>query len=82
MKESNKESNKEEAKKEGRNVTADVRFSDEAGPREDLKIDRPSFISFYNATLSRYDSNIAPLEFLSKGKKSRLQAIVNSYASK
>ena len=77
-----KESNKEEAKEEGHPGMADVRFSGEAKPREDLKIDWPSFISFYNAILRLHGSNIAPIEFLSKGKKSRLQAIVNSYGSK
>ena len=77
-----KESNKEEAKEEAHPGMADVRLSGEAKPREDLKIDWPSFISFYNAILRLHGSNIAPIEFLSKGKKSRLQAIVNSYGSK
>ena len=82
MKESNKESNKEEAKKEAHPGMADVRFSGEAEPREKLKIDWPSFICFFNATLHRHGSHIAPIEFMSKGKKSRVQAIVNYYGSK
>ena len=77
-----KESNKEEAKKEGRNVTVDVRFSGEAKPRDDLKVDWPSFITFFNATLHRCSSCISPITFLSKGKKSRVQALVNNYGSK
>ena len=49
-KRSKKESNKEEAKKEGRNVTVFASFSEAAAPQENLKIDWPSFIRFYNAT--------------------------------
>ena len=77
-----KESNKEEAKEEGRYVTVDVRFSGEAKPRDDLKVDWPSFITFFNATLHRCSSCISPITFLSKGKKSRVQALVNNYGSK
>ena len=50
-KRSKKESNKEEAKQEGRNVTVFASFSEAAAPQENLKIDWPSFIRFYNATL-------------------------------
>ena len=81
-KRSKKESIKEEAKEEGRNVTAFAPNSDAAPPREDLKIDWPSFINFFNATMRRYGSSIATIEFLSKGKKSRVQAIVNHYGTK
>jgi len=68
-KSSKKESNKEEAKKEGRNVTVDVRLCGEAKPRDDLKVDWPSFITFFNATLRRCGSCIASISYLSKGKK-------------
>ena len=49
-KRSKKESNKEEAKKEGRNVTVFASFSEAAAPQENLKIDWPSFIRFFNDT--------------------------------
>ena len=81
-KRSKKESNKEEAKKEGRNVTVFASFSEAAAPQENLKIDWPSFIRFFNDTLRRHGSPIARIEFLSKGKKSRVQSIVNNYNTK
>ena len=71
-----------EAKKEAHPEMADVRSSGEAKPREDLKIDWPAFVRFFNDTLRRNKSPIARIEFLSKGKKSRLQALVNTYSSK
>ena len=81
-KRSKKESNKEEAKEEGRNVTVFASFSEAAAPQENLKIDWPSFIRFFNDTLRRHGSPIARIEFLSKGKKSRVQSIVNNYNTK
>ena len=81
-KRSKKESNKEVAKKEGRNVTVFASFSEAAAPQENLKIDWPSFIRFFNDTLRRHGSPIARIEFLSKGKKSRVQSIVNNYNTK
>ena len=77
-----KESNKEEAKKEGRNVTAFGGSFEEATPREDLKIDWAAFVRYFNETLRRHGSHIAQVEFLSKGKKSRIQCIVNRYGTK
>ena len=71
-----------EAKQEAHPGMDDVRFSGEAGPREDLKIEWSSFVRFFNDTLRRNKSPIARIEFLSKGKKSRLQALVNAYGSK
>ena len=71
-----------EAKQEAHPGMADVRFSGEAEPREDLKIEWSSFVRFFNDTLRRNKSPIARIEFLSKGKKSRLQALVNAYGSK
>ena len=50
-KRSKKESNKEEAKEEGRNVTVFASFSEAAAPQENLKIDWPSFIRFFNDTI-------------------------------
>ena len=58
-KRSKKESNKEEAKKEGRNVTVFASFSEAAAPQENLKIDWPSFIRFFNATLRRSCINLS-----------------------
>ena len=81
-KRSKKESNKEEAKQEGRNVTVFASFSEAAAPQENLKIDWPSFIRFFNDTLRRHGSQIARIEFLSKSKKSRVQSIVNNYNTK
>ena len=53
-----------------------------ASPDENLRIDWPSFIRFFNDTLRRNRSAITPIEFLSKGKKSRVQAIVNQWGTK
>ena len=81
-KRSKKESNKEEAKKEGRNVTVFASFSEAAAPQENLKIDWQSFIRFFNATLKLNGSNIRPIAYLSKGKKSRVQSLVNHWNTK
>jgi len=50
--------------------------------REDLKISWPDFVVFFNQTLQRCGSAIAPIRYLSKGKKSRVQALVNRWGSK
>ena len=76
-----KESNKEEAKKEGTEVLV-CAASTEASQREDLKIDWEAFIRFYNDTLCRHGSSIEPIMWLSKGKKSRVQAMVNRWGTK
>ena len=68
-KRSKKESNKEEAKQEGRNVTVFASFSEAAAPQENLKIDWPSFIRFFNDTLRRHGSAIPPLTVITKGKR-------------
>ena len=47
-----------------------------------MKIDWPSFVRFFNATLQRHSSSIAPISYLSKGKKSRIQALVNRWGTK
>ena len=76
-----KESNKEEAKKEGTEVL-EFAASKKTSLRDDLKIDWPSFVRFFNATLQRHRSSIAPISYLSKGKKSRIQALVNRWGTK
>ena len=76
-----KESNKEEAKKEGTEVL-EFAASKKTSLRDDLKIDWPSFVRFFNATLQRHGSSIAPICYLSKGKKSRIQALVNRWGTK
>ena len=45
-------------------------------------VDWAAFIRFFNSSLSRYGSVIPPIEWLSKGKKSRVQALVNRWNSK
>lgn len=76
-----KESNKEEAKKECTEVLV-FAASEKTSPRKDLKIDWPAFVRFFNDTLRRHGSQIAPIVFLSKGKKSRIQALVNRWGTK
>ncbi len=49
---------------------------------EELKIDWPAFTRFYNATLKLHGSAIRPIAYLSKGKKSRVQALVNRWNTK
>ena len=80
-KRSKKESNKEEAKKEGTEVL-EFAAPKKASLRDDLKIDWPSFVRFFNTTLQRHGSSIAPISYLSKGKKSRIQALVNRWGTK
>ena len=53
-----------------------------ASPSDVLRIDWMAFIRFFNDTLQRHGSNISPIEFLSKGKKSRVQAMVNRWGTK
>ena len=83
-KRSKKESNKEEAKKETEDDSVlALKIPTESPPlRKDLKIDWTAFICFFNSSLSRYGSVIPPIEWLSKGKKSRVQALVNRWNSK
>ena len=76
-----KESIKEEAKQEGR-IDSVFAPSNPAPPMENLKIDWDEFIRFFNATLKQYGSNISPITFLTKGKKSRVQALVNQCKSR
>ena len=47
-----------------------------------LKIDWEAFIVFFNNTLKKYGSVIQPLKYISHGKKSQLQEIVNEYGTK
>ena len=53
-----------------------------ASPSDVLRIDWTAFIRFFNDTLRRHGSYISPIEFLSKGKKSRVQAMVNQWGTK
>lgn len=76
-----KESNKEEAKKEG-HTGLDFAPLQQASPSEDLKINWEAFIRFFNATLKLHGSNIRPIAYLSKGKKSRVQSLVNHWNTK
>ena len=76
-----KESNKEEAKEEG-HTGLDFVPKKTAAPNEDLKINWEAFIRFFNATLQLHGSQIRPINYLSKGKKSRVQALVNQWNSK
>ena len=80
-KESNKEEAKEEAKKEG-HTGLDFAPLQQASPSEDLKINWEAFIRFFNATLKLHGSNIRPIAYLSKGKKSRVQSLVNHWNTK
>jgi len=80
-KRSKKESNKEEAKKEG-HTGLDFAPLQQASPSEDLKINWEAFIRFFNATLRLHGSNIRPIAYLSKGKKSRVQSLVNHWNTK
>ena len=76
-----KESNKEEAKKEGHTGLV-FAPRQQASPSEDLKINWDAFIRFFNATLQMHGSAIRPIAYLSKGKKSRVQALVNRWNTK
>ena len=80
-KSSKKESNKEEAKEEG-HTGLDFAPLQQASPSEDLKINWEAFIRFFNATLKLHGSNIRPIAYLSKGKKSRVQSLVNHWNTK
>ena len=80
-KRSKKESNKEEAKEEG-HTGLDFAPLQQASPSEDLKINWEAFIRFFNATLKLHGSNIRPIAYLSKGKKSRVQSLVNHWNTK
>ena len=80
-KSSKKESNKEEAKKEG-HTGLDFTPRQQASPSEDLKINWDAFIRFFNATLRLHGSAIRPIAYLSKGKKSRVQSLVNHWNTK
>ena len=80
-KSSKKESNKEEAKKEGHTGLV-FAPRQQASPSEDLKINWDAFIRFFNATLQMHGSAIRPIAYLSKGKKSRVQALVNRWNTK
>ena len=80
-KSSKKESNKEEAKQEG-HTGLDFAPLQQASPSEDLKINWEAFIRFFNATLKLHGSNIRPIAYLSKGKKSRVQSLVNHWNTK
>lgn len=81
MKESNKESIKKETKEENKELLV---CSDENSEKRDSKlyIHWPSFIRFFNETLHKEGSTIEPLRYLSKGKKSRVQALVNRWNTK
>ena len=78
-----KESNKEEAKKETEVDSVLALEKTENSPlRKEIKIDWAAFIRYFNDSLKRYGSVIPRIEWLSKGKKSRVQALVNRWESK
>ena len=47
-----------------------------------LKIDWERFIAFFNATLKKYGSAIAPVKVITKGKRVQAQRIVNELGTK
>ena len=49
---------------------------------EDLKINWPAFISFFNATLQLHGSVIPELKYITKGKKAQVQRIVKELGTK
>jgi hypothetical protein len=49
---------------------------------EDLKVDWKQFIKWFNLTLIQYNSNIPPIKYITKGKKSQIQKIVNAIGTK
>lgn len=49
---------------------------------EHLKIDWEQFTAWFNATLAMYGSAIAPLRFVTKGKRVQAQRIINELGSK
>ena len=49
---------------------------------EDLKINWPAFISFFNATLRLHGSVIPELKYITKGKKAQVQRIVKELGTK
>ena len=49
---------------------------------EDLKIDWPSFINWFNLTLRQYGSAIAPIKYITKGKRVQAQRLVNETGTK
>jgi hypothetical protein len=50
--------------------------------REDLKIDWPSFVKWFNLTLEQYNSKCERLKYLTAGKKRQVQRIVNEAGTK
>ena len=82
-KRSKKESNKEKAEKENRSGLVDSRVEkNEALQRRDLAMDWDAFIRYYNSILKFYGSAIEPLKRISKGYRSRIQAMVNNEGNK
>lgn len=50
--------------------------------REDLKINWPSFVKWFNLTLEQYNSKCETLKYLTAGKKRQVQRIVNEAGTK
>ena len=48
----------------------------------ELRIDWNQFIKWFNATLQMYGSSIAPLKYITKGKRVQAQRIVNELGTK
>lgn len=76
-----KESIKKETEKESSNVTAFVSEND-SKRSADLYVNWPDFINFFNETLKKHKSIIAPIDDVSSGKKSQIQTMVNDYGNK
>ena len=75
------ESNNKETKEKS---LSGLEFAPETSERRlaSLYIDWDAFIAFFNDTLRRFGSNIPRLEFVSKGKKTQVQSLVNEYNTK
>ena len=48
----------------------------------DLFIDWPAFIEWFNHSLKLYGSKIPPIKYITKGKKSQVQRLVNEIGTK
>jgi hypothetical protein len=48
----------------------------------ELQIDWPAFINWFNQTLKLYGSNVPPIKYITKGKKSQVQRLVNEVGTK
>lgn len=47
-----------------------------------LRVDWPAFVNWFNLTLKQYGSVVPPITYLTKGKRAHLQRIVNQMGTK